>query len=317
MGRSFRVRTSTFAGRTFLVSAEYAAGEPSSQASSTCAPYATVGAPPAVSAIAGNGQATVSWQPAQAYPGMPITGYEVFWGGQPVITAADATSAVVSNLANGIPYMFWVSALTSRGIGPKTASLTAVVPGTNEVAAVLSSATPSGDTILLKWSSPAAVPIGSILGYQVIESTGVTIEVGPSATSAEVTDLASNRKYTFSVVALGEAGAGPDSNKLAVKVPVDRPGPPVGVTAVAGDQSVRASWLQPPLDGGAPVSGYLVNVYRCELAVTPCKNKLVYHALVATKVRSLPVGDLENGTGYWLKIVAERMRPESVRLPRA
>ena len=70
-------------------------------------------------AVAGNGQATVSWQAPLAAPS-PITGYVVTpvigsASQTPVVFNSTATTEVVTGLVNGTTYVFQVAAINTRG----------------------------------------------------------------------------------------------------------------------------------------------------------------------------------------------------------
>jgi titin len=98
---------------------------------------AVPGAPTGVSAVAGNGQATVSWSAPSSTGGAPITGYVVtpFKGGvaqSSITVAGTGTSKVVTGLTNGTSYTFKVAAINGVGTGAQSsasAAVTPVVPG--------------------------------------------------------------------------------------------------------------------------------------------------------------------------------------------
>lgn len=88
------------------------------------------GAPGGVTAVAGNGQASVSWSAPSSDGGSAILGYTVTAspGGAKVI-AGLATSALVTGLANGTAYTFTVHAKNAVGDGPESAPSSPVTPG--------------------------------------------------------------------------------------------------------------------------------------------------------------------------------------------
>ena len=91
------------------------------------------GAPTAVSAVAGDGRATVTWQAPVVDGGSPITGYLVTpsIGGvvQPVRTfTSTATSQLLTGLANGTAYTFTVAAVNGVGTGVASAGSAPVTP---------------------------------------------------------------------------------------------------------------------------------------------------------------------------------------------
>ena len=96
-------------------------------------PVTVPGAPTGVSAVAGNGQATVSWTAPSSTGGAAITGYTVtpFKAGvaqTPIVVSGTGTSKVVSGLTNGTSYTFTVAATNSVGTGAVSTASAAVTP---------------------------------------------------------------------------------------------------------------------------------------------------------------------------------------------
>ncbi|MEH3076211.1 MAG: cell wall-binding repeat-containing protein [Quadrisphaera sp.] len=97
-------------------------------------PAATPGAPTAVTAVAGNGQAGLSWTAPLVTGAGPVTDYEVTptaVGGAalaPVLVGSAATTTTITGLTNGTGYTFTVKAKNSAGMGTASAASTAVTP---------------------------------------------------------------------------------------------------------------------------------------------------------------------------------------------
>lgn len=90
------------------------------------------GAPTIGTAIAGNGQVTVSFTAPTSDGGSPITGYVVactpVGGGTTVTATGTASPITVTGLTNGVAYTCTVSAINSVGTGPPSAASNVVTP---------------------------------------------------------------------------------------------------------------------------------------------------------------------------------------------
>jgi hypothetical protein len=87
-------------------------------------------APTAVTAVAGNGSAAISWTPGPA-AGTSVQSYVVTAapGGQQVTVGGASTTATITGLVNGTTYTFTVTASGSGGTGAASAPSNAVLPG--------------------------------------------------------------------------------------------------------------------------------------------------------------------------------------------
>jgi hypothetical protein len=150
-------------------------------------------APSNVSAVAGNGSATVSWT-APNDGGSAITSYTVtpYVGGvaQPAASVnAPATSAQVTGLTNGTAYTFTVTATNAVGTSPASAPSNAVTPTSAPPPPSFVQATsahaPSVSSLAVTPSSPITA------GNRLVVEVGVWKSGG--ATAKSVTDSAGNK----------------------------------------------------------------------------------------------------------------------------
>jgi len=153
----------------FQVSASNAQGSSPLSAGSNVVPVgaAIPGSPTAVTAVAGDTQASVSWTAPINSNGALVTSYTVtalvngLPSGISSTLAAPATSsvtAVISGLANGTAYTFSVHATSSGGDGPESASSTAITPSASNVPVMK----------ILVSGPPSQNPVPAIVSYEVI-----------------------------------------------------------------------------------------------------------------------------------------------------
>ncbi|MFB5763607.1 S-layer homology domain-containing protein [Paenibacillus medicaginis] len=100
-----------------------AAATPDTAASAT-----VPGAPVNVTAVAGNGRATVSFTAPSDNGGSAITGYEVTAEPGGAVAAGTSSPIVVTGLSNGTSYTFTVKAINEVGASAASAASNAVVP---------------------------------------------------------------------------------------------------------------------------------------------------------------------------------------------
>jgi hypothetical protein len=88
------------------------------------------GAPTGVTAVAGTGQATVSWTAPASSGGSDITGYTATStpGGLTANVDGSTLTAIVTGLTNGTAYTFKVTATNTAGVGPASAASNSVTP---------------------------------------------------------------------------------------------------------------------------------------------------------------------------------------------
>ncbi|OAB36972.1 hypothetical protein PMSD_11140 [Paenibacillus macquariensis subsp. defensor] len=88
--------------------------------------------PATVTAVAGNGQAVVSFTAPSDNGGSPITGYEVTSIPGNIIVTGSASPVIVTGLTNGTSYTFTVKAMNSKGKGQASAESNAVTPQSSD-----------------------------------------------------------------------------------------------------------------------------------------------------------------------------------------
>ena len=200
-------------------------------ASAAVVPADVPSAPSNVQAVAGDGNATVSFDPP-AGNGSTITGYTIVVSPGGATYPCATSPCVVPGLTDGTSYRFAVYAVNAAGNGtPSTATDPVTAAGTP-------SATPmpqvviSSKTAVVSWLPSANLNGATVTGYTVITSPGgQTCTVAPSATpSCAISGLTPGVSYTFTVVTHSSAG---DSAASVASVPAIASQPTAGASAGA------------------------------------------------------------------------------------
>lgn len=197
---------------SFTVQAINDAGVGDAGVSIAVTPLSVPGAPTAVSAVDGNGQATVQWTAPSSTGGTPLTGYAVT-SSAPVVTANGAASPLtVTGLTNGTATTFTVRAINAVGQGPASAPSSAVTPATVPSAPANVRAIPGNAQAAISWL-PAFNGGRPLTGYSISSApAGFTMSLGPTTpdggplSSVQATGLSNGTSYVFNVRALNAKG---------------------------------------------------------------------------------------------------------------
>lgn len=274
-------------------------------------------APTGLSAVRGNTEASLTWTAPTNLGGSSIIDYQIAYssnsGGQWHTYTRDvstATSATVSGLNNGTPYIFRVrgrngSAIQS-GYGSWSAPSSPVTPATTPGSPTDLSGERGDERVRLTWTAPASNGGAAIVDYKIEYSTDGTewttfTEVGQStSTTADVTGLTNGTSYIFRVSAINTASqpvSAPSADSDAY-IPATAPDAPTDVVGTRGNELVALSWTVPASDNGSAISDYLIQ-YTDDDGET-----WTDYSRAASTATSANVYDLYNGTAYKFRVFA-------------
>jgi len=231
-------------------------------------PATTASAPVSLSATGGVGSVTLTWGAPTSNGGSGVIGYRVdssangtVWESVTANTLSNATSLTINSIGGsallpGVIYYFRLAAITSRGLGAYSDSVTATSIQAVTAVETFTAIATSGQ-VVLNWSAAT----GSVSGYVVERSTSgsswtTLTTTSPSTLTYTATGLTNGTWYYFRVSASSSAGQGA-SAVIAAK-PISIPDAPTGISATGIINGVALSWSAPANNGGNAIIGYKI-----------------------------------------------------------
>ncbi len=245
---------------TVYVTATNTVGQGKQSGSTAGQPNAVPDQVTGLATTVGDGQATLTWQPAQV-DGTPVTGYQVEispppGGQQQIEPVGVATSHAFTGLVNGTTYTFSVLAVNAEGNGPWSVGVSAVPYGKPlTMAPPTATGAPVPDptttrAIQVSWAAVQGTAANGrpVTSYTVDEYSSTssggpwtqvsTSTVGGSTTTASFTVTNDSSWYEYTVGATNLAGASAQSPQSSPAVQAAAPpGAPTNLTATATGQA--------------------------------------------------------------------------------
>ncbi|WP_327007767.1 fibronectin type III domain-containing protein [Dactylosporangium sp. NBC_01737] len=311
---------------TFKVVANGASGianSAASAASAAVAPAVTPAAPTDVTARATTTtNVLVSWTAPTAVDGQTFT-YTVApktaggsaAGGVTCTVVGTTTTANCTPVSVDTGYYFTVTA-TSSGLTSSAAQSSVIIPTTPPNAVTSVTGTVGDTQSEVSWTAPVAGATVASYKATALEGgveTAHTCTTPATATKCTITGLTNGTAYTFSVVAVGSAGFGPDSTAAVSGpvTPVEAPKPTAPVVTPPTDDDVSAtsaviSWT--PADNPTTPVLYFV---ATAVAKTPAA-AAAEDLSCTTTGSSCKISGLVAGTEYDVTVLAHSANSVSV-----
>ena len=255
----------------------------------TYTPYGPPNSPPSASASAtpGPGIVDVTWTVDGGTPGTangrPISKFTVHaraGGTNGTIVAtnecASCTSTRFTGLTNGQDYTFQVFAWNSLGQPGNSAFTATVRPYAvpDQATGVVADVSGAAGQAVVSWTpynpnntgSPPrdnGSPITNFLVRTYLSGGAQVASAncsGPS--SCTISGLTNGTAYQFTVTAQNARGSSTESARSGPVTPYGTPSAPATANASATTGTVTVTWTPPTSDGGRPVDGYSVALYR-------------------------------------------------------
>ena len=264
-------------------------------------------APTGVSAVPGNGSATVSWSAPGNNGGSAITGYTVTSNpdGRTCTTTSTLTCTVTS-LTNATPYSFTVIATNAIGDSLPSSPSSSVTPTASKPGPPTGvGAVPGNHQATVSWTAPASNGGSPITGYTVTSNPDSQTCTTTSLLTCTVSLLTNGTPYSFTVIATNAIGDSLPSSASTLVTPTAAPtvpGAPTNTSAAGGNASATVTWTIPVSDGGGAIIDYTVKA-------TPGNFTAVVSGPAAT---SATVNGLINGTSYTFTVRARNTAGYSV-----
>lgn len=219
-------------------------------------------------ALAGNGQVTVSWPSPSTDGGSALLPYRVMraqGGGAPSqVGETSSRSFTDTTVTNGVTYTYTIIARSGAGLAPASPGVTATpIAGGLTVPAAPAGLTASGvaGAAQLAWTAPSndgGAPVTSYRIYRRVAdgASALHATVPATPTSYVDTDVEVGTRYYYSVRAVNQVGEGPASAEASATPNTGVPSPPTLSLTSNTASGVALSWTVP--FSPAPITKYVL-----------------------------------------------------------
>ena len=231
-------------------------------------PLSVPGAPTKVVAtLSGNNAAVITWNApinkngSINNGGSVITSYRITCSSGFILDVLGSlTSALFTGLSSGTTFTFTIVAINSIGSSPPSSpsnSISTIFVPTAPIDVVATLVGTSEADI--SWNAPLDNGGSVITSYIITCSSGFTLDVLGSLTSALFTGLSSGTTFTFTIVAINSIGSSPPSSPSNSISTIFVPTAPIDVVAtLVGTSEADISWNAPLDNGGSVITSYII-----------------------------------------------------------
>lgn len=265
----------------------------------------TPGAPSIIGVESGPGTLTVEFDAPATDGGSAIETHEYSTDGGSTwrerATGTTGSPLVITTtsdgdaLEDGTLYAIQVRAKNDAGAGD--ASSTALAAPVGPPAAPTSLVLTPGDSQLEVSFDLGSDGGSAVTGVQYSLDGGAWVDAGTLDSPFTITGLTNGTTYSVAVRVVNAVGNGPSST-TAHATPRTVPSAPRSVSATVGDANSTISWVAPSSDGGSAVTSSTATLYDKPSGGIPIAS------CTAVGSTSCSVGDLDNGTTYYVAVVA-------------
>ncbi len=270
-----------------------AGDSPSSATSSSVTLPATVPvAPTAVTVVAGNQSATVSFTPSYN-GGSAITGYKYSINGGSTYISTDSltnTFIISSGLTNGTSYTVLIKATNSVGDSSASSASASFVPKTLPSAPSIGTITVGNGQASVAFTQPSTGG-SAITQYKYSINDGSFNTLGSLASPFTITGLTNGSTYYVKMIATNIVGDSPVSIASANFIPKTLPLAPIITSITVDNQSAMIAFTVN--DGGNPIT-----------AIKYSLNGSATYTTASTASSPITITGLTNGTSYTISLKA-------------
>lgn len=227
--------------------------------SSSFVPYAAPEPPTVTNIKTGNETALITVEDGLTN-GRPIIGYQYSLNGGEYVSVDTTNPITISGLTNGTTYVASIKSVSIAGSSLTAGLSSAFVPYTTPSAPIITSITPSNNSLIISVSNLTLNGILEngieILGYSYSLNGGAYTFLSNNSTTFTISGLTNGVSYTVSIKIVCPIGISDASTVSAAYTPRDAPSAPLITSVEAGTERASLYFIDGSNNGGSAITGY-------------------------------------------------------------